>query len=279
MYFGEDSSTTTDTDAENAPSISSEPHFPTKKKLDNLIRDLGLTKSGAELLKSRLNKWNLLGDDCKSTAYRNRHLEFFVYFDVIEDLCYCKDVEGLFSAVGIDHDPTQWWLFIDSSTKSLKAVLFHNSNIYSSIPLAYSLQIKENYENVKQLLVEINYAQFKWYVCGDFKMLGVFLGLQSGYTKYFYFLCLWNSRADGEHYEKIHWPTWEELTPGMYNVIREPLVSQEKVLLPPLHIKLGLVKQFVKALDFEGKVFQEICSMFPRLSNAKIKGGIFVGPR
>ena len=105
-------------------------------------------------------------------------MEFFIYFDVIEDLCYCKDVEGLFSAVGIDHNPTQWRIFIDSSTKSLKAVLLHNGNIYPPIPLAYSLQMKEDYENVKQLLIKINYAQFKWYVCGDFKMLGVLLGLR-----------------------------------------------------------------------------------------------------
>ena len=183
MYFSEDSSTTIDADAEYVPSTSSEPHFPTKKKLNDLIRDVGLTKSGAELSTSRLNEWNLLGDDCKSTAYRNRHLEISVYFDVIENLCYCKDVEGLFSAVATDHNPTQWRLFIDSSTKSLKAVLLHNGNIYLSIPLAYSLQMKEDYENVKQLLIKINYAQFKWYVCSDFKMLGVLLGLQSGYTK------------------------------------------------------------------------------------------------
>ena len=129
--------------------------------MDDLIRDLGLTKSGAELLTSRLNEWNLLGGDCKSTACRNRHLEFSVYFDAIEDICYCKDVKGLFSAVGIDHDPTQWRLFIGSSTKSLKAVLLHNGNVYPSIPLAYSLQMKEEYENVKQLLIKINDAQFK----------------------------------------------------------------------------------------------------------------------
>ena len=64
----------------------------------------------------------------------------------------------------------------------------------------------------------------------------------------------------------------------MYNVIRKLLVSREKVLLPPLFIKLGPVKQFVKALDFE-EVFQEIRSMFPRLSDAKINGEIFVGPQ
>ena len=138
--------------------------------------------------------------------------------------------------------------------------------------------MKEDYENVKQLLIKINHAQFKWYVCGDFKMLVFLLGLQGGYTKYSCFLCLWNSRVDGEHYEIIHWPTREELTPGIYNVMREPLKSPEKVLLPPLYIKLGLVKQCIKALDFEGEVFQEFLSMFPRLSEAKIKGGIFVGP-
>ena len=43
-----------------------------------------------------------------------------------------------------------------------------------------------------------------------------------------------------------------------------------------IHFKLSLVKQLVKVLDFE-KVFQEIHSMFPRLSDAKIKEEIFVG--
>ena len=80
-YLSEDSATTSensDIDAEYAPTTSAELHFPTKQELDDLIRDLGLTKSGAELLTSRLNEWNLLGNDCKSTAYRKRHLEFSV---------------------------------------------------------------------------------------------------------------------------------------------------------------------------------------------------------
>ena len=50
-------------------------------------------------------------------------------------------------------------------------------------------------------------------------------------------------------------------------------------MLPPLHIKLGLAKQFVKALDVENEAFKEIRQMFPKLSDAKVKEGIFVGPQ
>ena len=58
-----------------------------------------------------------------------------------------------------------------------------------------------------------------------------------------------------------------------------PLVNREKVLLPPLHIKLGLMKQFVKALDKEGECFKYLCTKFSRLSYEKIKAGIFNGPQ
>lgn len=261
------------------PRMTLEPHFPNQSELDDLIRDLGLTKSGAELLSSRLKEWNLLGKDCRTSVYRKRHEEFEIFYDISNDLCYCKDVIGLFTAIGLKHDPADWRLFIDSSTRSLKAVLLHNGNKYPSLPLAHSVQKKENYDNVKQLLEKVNYADFKWDVCGDFKMISFLLGLQGGYTKYSCFLCLWNSRADEDHYKKVHWPPREDLQPGMLNVLRQPLVDSQKVLLPPLHIKLGLVKQFVKALDFGGDAFREIRLMFPKLSEAKIKGGIFVGPQ
>ena len=38
------------------------PYYPNQKDLNDLIRDLGLTKSNAELLTSRLKQWNLLDD-------------------------------------------------------------------------------------------------------------------------------------------------------------------------------------------------------------------------
>jgi hypothetical protein len=56
------------------------------------------------------------------------------------------------------------------------------------------------------------------------------------------------------------------------------LFDPKKILLPPLHIKLGMVKQFVKALPKTGNCFKDLCKKFPHLSKAKLKERIFVGP-
>ena len=65
----------------------------------------------------------------------------------------------------------------------------------------------------------------------------------------------------------------------MPNVIHEPIVSRDKIIFPPLHIKLGLMKQFVKALHLDGECFQHILCTFPGLSCEKIKAGVFDGPQ
>ena len=66
---------------------------------------------------------------------------------------------------------------------------------------------------------------------------------------------------------------------GEKDIINEPLVDGNKIIFPPLHIKLGLMKQFVKALNKEGNCFEYICRTFPGLSNEKLKAGIFDGPQ
>ena len=48
--------------------------------------------------------------------------------------------------------------------------------------------------------------------------------------------------------------------------------------MPPLHIILGLMKQFVKARDQNSEAFEYLKGFFPKLSEAKVKAGIFVGP-
>lgn len=105
------------------------------------------------------------------------------------------------------------------------------------------------------------------------------VGLQGGHTNYPCFLCMWDSRADKQHYVQHKWPARSTLEPGSLNVVSHALVNPEKILLPPLHIKLGLMKNFVKALDKESRAFVFLKQKFPRVSEAKLTAGIFDGPK
>ena len=57
------------------------------------------------------------------------------------------------------------------------------------------------------------------------------------------------------------------------------LVTRERIIFPPLHIKLVLFKQFEKALNKNSPIFSFLQAPFPYLSNAKVEKGIFVGPQ
>ena len=260
------------------PHRNSEPHFPSQHEIDDLVRDMGLTKSNAELLTSRLKEWNLLDLSCRSSLSRKRHERFSRYFSMAGSLYFCSDVDNLFEEFGIAHDPREWHLFIDSFSRSLKYVLLHNRNQYPSILIGHSVQMKEDYKNVKFLLESISYARYNWQLCGDFKMIGFLKGLLGGYTKHSCFLCLWDSRAVTEHYSRKDWPERRFFIPGTQNVKLDPLVDSEKILMPPLHIKLDLVKQFVKAMNKDGNGFQHISTLFPFLSKA-MKAGISTRPQ
>ena len=75
------------------------------------------------------------------------------------------------------------------------------------------------------------------------------LGQESGNKKYPYFSCLWGSREIVVIITKKKFGQKKmSLERGSSEVINDPLVGLLKVLLPSLHIKLGLTKQVVKAL-------------------------------
>lgn len=259
-------------------STNTEPHLINQSELNDLVRDLHLSKNQAELLASRLKGWNLLQHNTKISGFRDRQCDFERFFLQYENLVYCNDVESLLESFGLTHHPDEWRLFIDSSKRSLKAVLLHVGNKYPSIPLAHAANMKETYESMKLVLDMIQYEKHLWHVCGDLKVIALLLGLQLGYTKFCCFLCEWDSRDRKNHYLKKQWPKRETLTVGEKNVVSPALVKPEKVYLPPLHIKLGLMKNFVKAMEREGSGFQFLKSKFPKISDAKIKEGIFVGP-
>ena len=139
--------------------------------------------------------------------------------------------------------------------------------------------MKVSHKNMVHLLSALNCQEHKWLICGDLKVVGLILGLQGGYTKYPWFLCLWDSHADDQHYFRHEWPSRQELKPGSHNVLSHPQVEPSKILLSPLHIKLGLMKNFVKALDREVRGFAFLHQKFQRKTMEKLKAGIFDGPQ
>jgi hypothetical protein len=266
-------------DKEFIPSQSLAPHLVTQEELNDLVRELSLSKEKAELLGSRLQGWNLLAPGTMVSLFRSRQSNLVNYFDQDGNLSYCKDVEGLFSVLGCEYKHDDWRLFIDSSVASLKAVLLHNGNVFPSVPIGYASQTKETYDVMKHVLSCIRYEKYQWTICADLKVVALLNGMQLGFTKYSCFLCEWDSRARESHYVRKVWPMRSTYVPGVKNIVQIPLVDPKKILMPPLHIKLGLVKNFVKAMDREGRGFTYLREKFPLISEAKIKEGIFVGPQ
>ncbi|KAI6659820.1 hypothetical protein LOD99_10618 [Oopsacas minuta] len=169
---------------------------------------------------------------------------------------------------------------IDSSTRSLKCVLLHNGNKYASIPIGHSTSMKEEYESIKLALEKLKYHVHQWVICVDLKMVNFLLGQQSDYTKYPCSLCLWDSGARNDHWTRKDWPLRKNMVVGEMNIINKPMITNRgKIILPPLHIKLGFMKQFVKALNEDDSCFHYLFSSFPELSIEKFKAGIFDGPQ
>ena len=100
--------------------------------------------------------------------------------------------------------------------------------------------MKESYVSMSILLDLIKYKEHNRKICSDLKVVGMLTGLQQGYTTYCCFLCTWDSTARKVHYSTKDWPERIQLTVGQDNVKYKPLVEKDKIILPLLHIKLGL---------------------------------------
>ncbi|GBO18517.1 hypothetical protein AVEN_139997-1 [Araneus ventricosus] len=123
------------------------------------------------------------------------------------------------------------------------------------------------------MLSSIEYSKHSWHIRADLKVIPVLVGFQAGYTKFCCFLLQWDSKDRKKHSITKVRPRQHFLIPGVKNEENEPLVASEKILLPLLHIKLSLMKNFVKA------IFQYLRLKFSKVSEAKIKEGIFVLPQ
>jgi len=235
---GESTSSSPESPASTEPHVSHsrssvpQPHILTQDDVNDLVRDLELSNSKAELLESRLKKWNLLEKNVQISSFRT-YQQLVPFFRKEDDLVFCYDVDGLMNALGIKHDPQEWRLFIDSSKLSLKAVLLHNGKQHPSIPVGHAIHMKETHENLKQLLNKLEYSKYGWHICGDLKVVCLLMGLQLGYTKFCCFLCEWESRTKTLHYLKRDWSQRVSLKVGEKNVQHPALAEWHKILLPP----------------------------------------------
>uniref|UniRef100_A0A1B0DGY2 Uncharacterized protein n=1 Tax=Phlebotomus papatasi TaxID=29031 RepID=A0A1B0DGY2_PHLPP len=255
------------------------PHLVSQPELNDLARDLYLTKEGTEVLGSRLQQWNLLKSDTKTTFARRRNENIAKFFEMKKGFCLCRDPAAVIDMLSCPQNPEEWRLFIDSSKSSLKAVLLHNGNKLPSTPIVHAVGKKEDYKTLQILLNAIEYSKHNWKICGDFKVIGILMGMKSGYPKYFCFLCLWDSRDYANHFTRAEWGSREQYVAGSYSIENPPLVDPKKVLIPPMHIKLGLMASFVKGLNKSGKAFSHLRNTFSGLSKAKLEAGVFVGPQ
>lgn len=154
-------------------------------------------------------------------------------------------------------------------------MLLHNRNIKANVPIAFGWDKEESYGSIKNILELIKYNEHGWALCTDFKVVSLLMGLMRGNPKYPCHLCLWDSRWKNQ-YEKKDWPirTAANRKIDTFNIVADALVPAEKILLPPLHIKLGLVKNYLKYMlrrNADARSFLK--TFFPNLSNAKLDEG------
>jgi hypothetical protein len=231
-------------------------HFD-QNELSDVIRNLNLSKESSEMLACRLKLKNVLHPGTKIAFFRRREKDLLPFFTKDNNLVLC-DIRNLLKKTGLsEFYPSEWYLFIASSKRSLKCVLLNNGNKYCSIPIGHSTRMKEEYKAFSLVLEKINYQEHQWVICEDLKRINFLLGQQSGYSKYPYFSCLWDSRAKHEHWVRKDWSPKEYMAVGGQSATNKPLVARDRIILPPLHMKLGLMKQFVKALNYILILFRE----------------------
>lgn len=288
------------------PTPEKVPKLMGQSSFNDFVRDLGIPPNKVELAGSRMREYFWLKKSTRTTflrrestfssLFKNVQMDPIVkaktrkkpggesepYEEKLENtLTYCDNLEALFSEFGQEHQPNQWRLFLDGSTESFKAALLHNENQFPSIVIAYSRHCPERYETMKSILDYIKYNEYEWEVIADFKLINILQGHMAAASKYPCVHCLWEPRYQESDRYTRKWDVREEWTgEPRNNAIKPPLIPRNKMLFPPLHIKIGLVTQLIKKLiELNNDVFVTIkTKILPRLSDAKIIGGVFDGP-
>ena len=87
-----------------------------QSELNDLVRDLNISKDQSQILASILYERNMFTHDTSISYYKSRGSSFRKFFDVKDSFVFCASSKGLLLELGIRHcDACEWRLFIDSS--------------------------------------------------------------------------------------------------------------------------------------------------------------------
>ena len=70
-----------------------------QEELNDLIRNLSLSKRNSEILASRLSEKICLNPEMKITTYRTVEMELLPYFTQDKELVYCNNIKGLMKSM------------------------------------------------------------------------------------------------------------------------------------------------------------------------------------
>ena len=164
-----------------------------------------------------------------------------LFYKIDEKLLYCDNFHVLMAGLckTCPYRPEKWRLFIDSR----KTYFLRLS--YPQWQLALVGYYRTCVRNDRKLR---HHANSPWSlsggICAESHSLTPRAGLRSGYTKNMCSICLNSSKADEKHYIQSVWSPRPKDTPDRLICIRKQLVNPHKIFLPPLNLKLSLVKNF-----------------------------------
>ena len=87
--------------AAEASSLSTNPKPFSQGQLNNLVRDLNLSKESCEILASRLDEHGILNSETKITFFRNRDDLLLRFFAMEDDFVYCNNIPGFLAKMGL----------------------------------------------------------------------------------------------------------------------------------------------------------------------------------
>lgn len=94
----------------------------------------------------------LLQPETRVSFHRDRDTEFRKYssMDKTMSLAYCTNMNGLMN---------------------LRKIFINLNSVYAELQIVHSTVVKEQYGQMEEFLAEIKYADHKWDICGNLKIL------------------------------------------------------------------------------------------------------------